>query len=51
MHVLYKQMADSISNTETKKSTLKKQMQHEFEKKEQETKAGQEKKMPWLPPN
>ncbi len=44
MHELFKQMADSINNVETRKSGLKKQMQYTFEKKEAETKAEQEKK-------
>jgi tetratricopeptide (TPR) repeat protein len=33
MHVLHKQLADSISNAETRKEMVKKQMQYEYEKK------------------
>ena len=44
MHELFKTMADSINNVETRKSGLKKQMQYDFEKKEAQTKAEQEKK-------
>ncbi len=44
MYELFKQMADSINNVQTRKSGLKKQMQYAFEKKETETKAEQEKK-------
>jgi tetratricopeptide (TPR) repeat protein len=34
MHVLFKQMSDSMTNVETKKSTVKKQMQYGFDKKQ-----------------
>ncbi len=44
MHELFKLMADSINNVETRKSGLKKQMQYDFEKKENATKSEQEKK-------
>ncbi len=44
MHVLFKLMADSINNVETRKSALKKQLQYDFEKKEDEAKADQDKK-------
>lgn len=44
MKDLFKLMADSISNAETRKSVLKKQMQYEFEKKESEANAEQNKK-------
>ena len=44
MHVLFKQMSDSVSNVETRKSTVKKEMQYEFDKKEAALKAEQEKK-------
>jgi len=44
MHVLFKQMSDSVSNVETRKSTVKKEMQYQFDKKEAALKAEQEKK-------
>lgn len=44
MQVLFKKMADSISNEETRKSSVKKQMQYDFEKKEQSIKSVQDKK-------
>ncbi|HXL54897.1 MAG TPA: tetratricopeptide repeat protein, partial [Chitinophagaceae bacterium] len=44
MHVLFKQMADSVSNVETRKSTVKKEMQYEFDKKEAVAKAEQERR-------
>ena len=44
MNELFKLMSDSINNLETRKSGLKKQMQYDFEKKESETKAEQDKK-------
>ena len=44
MHVLFKNMTDSIRNEETQKASLKKQMQYEFEKKEAMTLAEQERK-------
>ncbi|HQV01548.1 MAG TPA: histidine kinase, partial [Bacteroidia bacterium] len=33
MHVLHKQLADSVSNAETRKAAVKKQMQYEYDKK------------------
>ncbi len=44
MHELYTQMKDSINNQETRKASVRKQMQYEFEKKQAELKAGQEKR-------
>jgi signal transduction histidine kinase len=44
MHVLFKQMSDSVSNVETRKSTVKKEMQYEFDRRETALKAGHEKK-------
>ena len=44
MHVLFKQMSDSINNTETQKASVKKQMQYDFDKKESQMKMDQEKK-------
>ncbi len=44
MHKLFKLMSDSINNVETHKSGLKKQMQHDFDKKEQATRLDQLKK-------
>jgi len=44
MHVLFKQMSDSLSNIETRKSTVKKEMQYQFDKKEAALKAEQEEK-------
>jgi serine phosphatase RsbU (regulator of sigma subunit) len=39
MHELFIQMRDSISNTETRKASLRSQFKYEYEKKEAETKA------------
>ncbi len=39
MHELYIQMRDSVSNQETRKSSLRKQFQYEYESKEAEVKA------------
>lgn len=44
MQVLYKQLADSINNTETRKEAVKKQMQYDYEKKEAIIKAEHDKK-------
>ncbi len=44
MKDLAKQMVDSINNDQTKKATLKKQLQYEFEKKENIARIEQEKK-------
>ena len=44
MQDLFKQTADKINNVEAQKSILKKQMQFEFDKKENEAKAEQDKK-------
>jgi serine phosphatase RsbU (regulator of sigma subunit) len=44
MHVLYKKMSDSISNSEIRNSTLKKDLQFEFAQKETLAKAEQDKK-------
>lgn len=44
MHKLFKQMADSVNNVETKKAAIKSQVKYEFEKKEAEALAKQEKK-------
>jgi tetratricopeptide (TPR) repeat protein len=44
MFKLSKKMGDSINNVNTQKVALKKQLQYEFEKKEAETKAEQDKK-------
>jgi len=44
MHVLFKQMSDSVSNVETRKLTVKKEMQYDFDKKEAALKAEHEKK-------
>jgi Tfp pilus assembly protein PilF len=44
MHVLFKQMSDSVSNVETRKSTVKKEMQYEFDRREAALKAEHEKK-------
>jgi len=44
MHVLYKQMSDSVINIEIKQSSLKKRMEYEFEKKEAVAKVIQAKK-------
>jgi tetratricopeptide (TPR) repeat protein len=41
---LYVQMKDSVTNLETQKSTLKKQMQYDFDQKEAQAKAEQDKK-------
>jgi two-component system, NarL family, sensor histidine kinase UhpB len=44
MHRLFKQMSDSVSNSETRKAVVKKQMQYEFDKREAAAKAEQDKK-------
>ena len=44
MHELYKLMADSLINTDTRSSSIKKQMEYEFETKENAVRAEQEKK-------
>ena len=43
IYQVFKKMADSVSNVETRKSAVKKQMQYQFEKKESLMKAEQEK--------
>ncbi len=44
MHLLYKQLADSISNDETRKQAVKRQMQYEYEKREAMLNAEHDKK-------
>lgn len=44
VHLLFKQMADSLRNEETQRASVKHQMQYEFEKKEAAALAEQEKK-------
>jgi serine phosphatase RsbU (regulator of sigma subunit) len=44
MHLLFKRMSDSISSQETRRSTLKNQMEFEFGMKEQAQKSEQDKK-------